>query len=89
MFTKVNQESDRLRAWRGCAPTAGVEEDEVSPGMVLGCMTTPVPVAHVFETQLAILELLEHKPILSAGYKVRAARPRVPPPLPFSLTPNI
>jgi len=48
---------------------SGVEEDEVSPGMVLGCMTTPVPVAHVFETQLAILELLEHKPILSAGYK--------------------
>jgi len=48
---------------------SGIEEEEVSSGMVLGCKDTPVPVCHTFETQLAILELLEHKPILSAGYK--------------------
>uniref|UniRef100_A0A061S9M0 G1 to S phase transition protein n=1 Tax=Tetraselmis sp. GSL018 TaxID=582737 RepID=A0A061S9M0_9CHLO len=48
---------------------SGVEEEEVSSGMVVSSRLDPCPVVHQFETQLAILDLLEHKPILSAGYK--------------------
>jgi len=47
----------------------GIEEDEISAGMVLCSPSDATPVVHTFETQLAILELLEHKPIMSAGYK--------------------
>lgn len=39
--------------------------------MILCSVPDPTPVVHTFETQLAILELLEHKPILSAGYKAK------------------
>ena len=47
----------------------GIEEDEISAGFVLCSKFNPVPVVTVFEAQCAILELLEHKPILAGGYK--------------------
>ena len=48
---------------------SGVEEDDVSAGFVLSSRYNPVPVVTQFEAQIAILELLEHKPILTGGYK--------------------
>lgn len=47
----------------------GVEEDELSAGFVLSSIFNPVPVVTSFEAQIAIVELLEHKPILTGGYK--------------------
>jgi peptide chain release factor subunit 3 len=49
---------------------SGVEEEDVSAGFVLCSRFPPlVPVVREFEAQVAILELLEHKPILTGGYK--------------------
>jgi len=48
---------------------SGVEEDDVSAGFVLSSRFNVVPVVTQFEAQVAILELLEHKPILTGGYK--------------------
>jgi peptide chain release factor subunit 3 len=45
----------------------GVEEEEISAGFVLSSVTRPVPCVTVFEAQLAILDLLDHKSIFSAG----------------------
>eukprot|EP00890_Picochlorum_soloecismus_P006149 jgi/Picsp_1/6535/NSC_03878-R1_g1 to s phase transition protein len=47
---------------------SGIEEDEVSPGFVLSDRFHVVPVVHQFEAQIAVLDLLEHKPILTGGY---------------------
>ncbi|KAL6775982.1 EFG3 [Auxenochlorella protothecoides x Auxenochlorella symbiontica] len=47
----------------------GVEEDEVSPGFVLCSVHNPVPEVTYFDVQIQVAELLEHKPILSGGYK--------------------
>lgn len=47
----------------------GIEEDEISAGFVVCSKFNPVPVVTQFEAQIAILELLEHKPILTGGYK--------------------
>ena len=48
---------------------SGIEEDEISAGFVVCSKFNPVPVVTQFEAQIAILELLEHKPILTGGYK--------------------
>lgn len=48
---------------------SGVEEDEIHSGFVLCDRWKPVPVVKQFEAQIAILDLLEHKPILTGGYK--------------------
>lgn len=47
---------------------AGIEEDEVSSGFVLSDCNKLVPVVHQFEAQIVVLDLLEHKPILTGGY---------------------
>jgi len=47
----------------------GIEEDNIHRGYVLSDRITPVPCVTKFECQLAIVELLPHTPIFSAGYK--------------------
>lgn len=47
----------------------GIEEEDISSGFVVSSRYNPVPVVTVFEAQIAVLELLEHKPILTGGYK--------------------
>jgi peptide chain release factor subunit 3 len=47
---------------------SGIEEDEISAGFVLSDPFKRVPVVHQFEAQIAVLDLLEHKPILTGGY---------------------
>ena len=47
---------------------SGIEEDEVSAGFVLSDPYKRVPVVHQFEAQIVVLDLLEHKPILTGGY---------------------
>jgi len=47
----------------------GIEEENVHRGYVLCDRVSPVPCVTKFECQLAIVELLAHKPIFSAGYK--------------------
>ena len=49
---------------------AGVDEDEVQAGFVLCSRRAPVPCVTYFDAQLQILDLLEHKAIFTAGYKV-------------------
>lgn len=41
----------------------------IGAGFVLSSRFNPVPAVTVFEAQIVILELLEHKPILTGGYK--------------------
>jgi peptide chain release factor subunit 3 len=48
---------------------AGIEEDAIMTGFVLCAPSAPVHVTQEIECQLAILELLEHKSIFTAGYK--------------------
>lgn len=48
---------------------SGIEEDEIQSGFVLCDRWKLVPVVTQFEAQVAILDLLEHKPILTGGYK--------------------
>eukprot|EP00958_Prasinococcus_capsulatus_P017242 scaffold1939_cov392-Prasinococcus_capsulatus_cf.AAC.2 len=47
----------------------GVEEEEVSSGFVLCSPQNPIRAVTEFDAQLAVLELLEHKSIFTAGYK--------------------
>ena len=47
----------------------GIEEDQLMAGFVLCAPSAPVHVTQEIECQLAILELLEHKAIFTAGYK--------------------
>ena len=47
----------------------GIEEDQLMAGFVLCSPAAPVHVTQEIECQLAILELLEHKTIFTAGYK--------------------
>lgn len=46
-----------------------VEEDDVRRGSMLCFTDNECPVCFEFEAKLTILELPEHKPILSQGYK--------------------
>lgn len=48
---------------------SGIEEEDISAGFVLSSRFNVVPVVTQFEAQIAVLELLEHKPILTGGYK--------------------
>eukprot|EP00887_Chlorella_sp_A99_P005761 scaffold1.g5761.t1 len=47
----------------------GVEEEDISSGFVLSSRFNPVPAVTVFEAQIVVLELLDHKPILTGGYQ--------------------
>lgn len=47
----------------------GVEEDEVLPGFVACARHDPCPEVSYFDAQIQVGELLEHKPILTSGYK--------------------
>ena len=47
----------------------GIEEEALMSGFVLCAPNAPVHVTREIECQLAILELLEHKSIFTAGYK--------------------
>ena len=45
-----------------------VEEDQIHRGFVLSDIANPCPVVAEFEADVLIVELLEHRPIVSAGY---------------------
>ncbi|MEW5299289.1 MAG: hypothetical protein WDW36_002320 [Sanguina aurantia] len=47
----------------------GAEETDISAGFVLSSIKNPVPMVTQFEAQLMIVELLEHNPIFTVGYK--------------------
>lgn len=46
----------------------GVEEDQVTKGLVLCSLDSCCPVATRFIAQVMVVELLEHRPLLTAGY---------------------
>ncbi|KAG2492459.1 hypothetical protein HYH03_009400 [Edaphochlamys debaryana] len=48
---------------------SGCDETDISPGFVLSSIKNPVPMVTQFEAQLVIIELLEHNPIFTVGYK--------------------
>ena len=48
---------------------SGIEEEQLVSGFVLCVPSAPVHVTQEIECQLAILELLEHKSLFTAGYK--------------------
>ncbi|KAF8060481.1 Gspt2 [Scenedesmus sp. PABB004] len=48
---------------------SGAEEADVNTGFVLCSVKNPVPLVSTFECQLVILELLEHNPIFTVGYR--------------------
>jgi peptide chain release factor subunit 3 len=52
-----------------CVCDAGAEETDVQTGFVLCSISNPVPMVSTFECQLVILELLEHNPIFTVGYR--------------------
>lgn len=45
-----------------------INDEDIKPGFVLSSRVDPVPVVRSFSAQLALVELLEHKSIFSAGY---------------------
>lgn len=47
----------------------GVEEEDVRVGMVLCPIKSPCSVSSEFEVQMQVTELLEHKPLITAGYE--------------------
>lgn len=47
----------------------GVEEEQLRKGCVLSSIADPVKAATVVEVQLIIVELLEHRPLLTCGYR--------------------
>lgn len=47
----------------------GAEETDISPGFVLSSIKQPVPCVTMLEAQLMIVELLEHNPVFTVGYK--------------------
>ena len=51
-----------------CVKLSGIEEDEISTGFVLCTPDNLVKTMVEFDAQLAILELMEHKPLFTAGY---------------------
>jgi peptide chain release factor subunit 3 len=46
----------------------GIDEEDIHEGFVLCDFADPVPKVLSFEAQIAVLDLLEHKPLLTAGY---------------------
>ena len=53
------------------AQVTGAEETDISSGFVLSSIKSPVPCVIQFEAQLMIVELLEHNPVFTVGYKCR------------------
>ena len=47
----------------------GIDDEEMFAGYVLCSIGAPVPAATQFEAMLRVTDLLEHKPIMTAGYK--------------------
>ncbi|KAK9803806.1 hypothetical protein WJX73_001291 [Symbiochloris irregularis] len=47
----------------------GIDEEEMQPGFVICARHLPVPCVTHFYAQLQVLDLLEHKPLISGGYK--------------------
>jgi len=47
----------------------GVEDSDIMQGFVISSFRNPVPMCTQFEAQLMIVELLEHNPIFTVGYK--------------------
>jgi hypothetical protein len=47
----------------------GADEGDISTGFVLCSLKDPTPMVSTFECQLVILELLEHNPIFTVGYR--------------------
>ncbi|KAI7840718.1 hypothetical protein COHA_005534 [Chlorella ohadii] len=47
----------------------GIEEEDISAGFVVCSRFNPVPAVTQFEAQVVIMELLDHKPLLTGGYK--------------------
>ena len=45
-----------------------VEEDQIHRGFVLSSLGNPCPVVAEFEADVLIVELLDHRPLISAGY---------------------
>lgn len=52
----------------------GVDEEQLRKGCVISSISNPVPVCTVFEAQMVIVELLEHRPLLTSGYKCSECR---------------
>lgn len=46
----------------------GAEEEDISGGFVLSHADSPTKTGRVFLVQIAVLDLLEHKPLITAGY---------------------
>lgn len=44
------------------------EEDMIKKGDIISCREKVTPVTKIFEAEMDVLELLEHKPIISKGY---------------------
>lgn len=51
-----------------CIQLKGLNEEDVHGGYVLSSVDTPCNKALHFEAQIVVLELLEHKPLITAGY---------------------
>eukprot|EP01071_Lankesteria_metandrocarpae_P008125 Lankesteria_metandrocarpae@DN4876_c1_g1_i3.p1 len=67
----VINETDVMSAGPGENVTlrlTGIEEEQLSKGSVLSSLSSPCPVVSKFKGQVMIVELLEHRPILTAGY---------------------
>ena len=47
----------------------GIEEEDVQEGYVLSYLDRPCKRSALFEATIAVLDLLEHKPILAVGYE--------------------
>jgi hypothetical protein len=60
-----------------CPAPLGAEETDISTGFVLCSLKDPTPLVSTFECQLVILELLEHNPIFTVGYRCGAWACRV------------
>lgn len=48
---------------------AGCDESDISQGFVISSFNQPVPMVTQFEAQLMIVELLEHNPIFTGGWR--------------------
>jgi len=48
---------------------SGCEDTDCSPGFVLCAPRAPCPVVVAFEAQVVVLELLEHNPVFTVGYR--------------------
>ena len=69
-ITVDEQEVDMARPGENVlVKVKGIEEDDVQEGFVLSYLDRPTKRSCLFEAQVAVLDLLEHKPILAMGYE--------------------